>query len=73
MPDSVSVYQPHVDKDLISHHPLSHIDSAELLLSVCSSVGKALISLRMAAELKGDPPSRAPQREILFHLSRQYR
>lgn len=37
------------------HPPLSHIDSTQLLLSVCSSVGKALISLRMAAQLKGDP------------------
>lgn len=54
-PGSESVYQSHVNKDLISHHPLSFIHSVQLLLSVCLQVGKSLIGLRMAVQLNGDP------------------
>lgn len=53
-PGSDSVYQPHVDKDLISGHPPSRIHSAQLLLGVCLHVGKSLIGLRTAVELNGD-------------------
>lgn len=55
MPGSDSVYQPYMDKDLISRHPPSCIHSAQLLLSVCLHVGKSLIGLRMAVVLNGDP------------------